>query len=582
MSTKNSGSTVANGSLTQLANGYVEHSGYVYFLNTDFGYKGISGAVKWSKNSLATFSDYHDGREADLYTNNYTISYKMPDADIMADGWSTGKDDYLYKDGKKYTTSICSYKPGTFLADTTAYRTGYTLDYVWTLEGTNTTYAYGAEAIAKQLGGNITVVGSWTPITYYVSYDANGGTGMVAPQTCTYDTTYAYSDGSLLSRRGYKFCGWSMNPNCTPDSATLVRSGEAFSNLSAAADTTVTLYVIWEPDEYTIRLDKAGGTGGVDCFYEMYNLRFTDTSGGQNSISSIASTPQKYGYDFAGYFTGYNGSGEMVVAGSGQVTNGPASIVVDNTYFRYDATVYANYVKKTPTIYFDFTGGTDGTPKVKAVFGEDVPMTDEYGNSVIAPRKDGVIFKGYFTERNGRGTQYYSESMAALRTCDFEKDITLYAYWVDDVSPDISLIPDACTWTNQDVGMTLRARDLGSGISSIAIYLGDLNSTPVATFSAANGDFEAGSTAEFVKQNAYVCRTEGVYTYYARVYDMAGNYSNAGCVVYLDKTAPTVYGQTRPAQIVFNDTNQTIYDQNVKATLNGDTWTTEFRVTDYK
>ena len=98
----------------------------------------------------------------------------------------------------------------------------------------------------------------------------------------------------------------------------------------------------------------------------------------------------------------------------------------------------------------------------------------------------------------------------------------------------------------------------------------------------ANGDFEAGSTAEFVKQNAYVCRTEGVYTYYARVYDMAGNYSNAGCVVYLDKTAPTVYGQTRPAQIVFNDTNQTIYDQNVKATLNGDTWTTEFRVTDYK
>lgn len=78
----------------------------------------------------------------------------------MTGDWSLGTGDCLYKDGQKYTTSISSYKGGAFLSEVTARRTGYTLDYIWTVEGTNNTYAYGSQANAKQLGGNVTVVGS--------------------------------------------------------------------------------------------------------------------------------------------------------------------------------------------------------------------------------------------------------------------------------------------------------------------------------------------------------------------------------------------------------------------------------------
>lgn len=49
--------------------------------------------------------------------------------------------------------------------------------------------------------------------------------------------------------------------------------------------------------------------------------------------------------------------------------------------------------------------------------------------NIAVPKKTGYTFGGYYTETNGRGTQYYNENGVAVNQNDFTKDTILYAYW---------------------------------------------------------------------------------------------------------------------------------------------------------
>lgn len=77
---------------------------------------------------------------------------------------------------------------------------------------------------------------------------------------------------------------------------------------------------------------------------------------------------------------------------------------------------------KEGEVVFDKDDGVGGSSSVYAYYGNYLPK-------VAIPNKLGYDFVGYFTERDGAGTQYYDELGRPIKVSDFTSDVTLYACW---------------------------------------------------------------------------------------------------------------------------------------------------------
>ncbi len=79
---------------------------------------------------------------------------------------------------------------------------------------------------------------------------------------------------------------------------------------------------------------------------------------------------------------------------------------------------------QTYTVTLDKDGGSGGTIFVSVKYGDAMPYA-------TAPSKTGYEFGGYFTSKNGSGTQYYTATMSSKRNYDKKINSTLYAYWIE-------------------------------------------------------------------------------------------------------------------------------------------------------
>lgn len=89
---------------------------------------------------------------------------------------------------------------------------------------------------------NITYVAQWVANSYTIIYDANGGSGTMAPTIATYDK------GTTLASNGFtcyakSFTGWATEAG----GPVLYSAGQEVRNLTAAANGTIVLYAVWEP-----------------------------------------------------------------------------------------------------------------------------------------------------------------------------------------------------------------------------------------------------------------------------------------------------------------------------------------------
>ncbi len=89
-----------------------------------------------------------------------------------------------------------------------------------------------------------------------------------------------------------------------------------------------------------------------------------------------------------------------------------------------DIELTARWKKKVYTIQFDAQGGEGGPKKEEVTWGEPFPEGE-------APERLGHIFKGYYDEPNGQGSQFYNEKMQSIAVWAFEgiTELTLYADW---------------------------------------------------------------------------------------------------------------------------------------------------------
>ena len=126
-----------------------------------------------------------------------------------------------------------------------------TLGYTDLGEGQHATFSYNdgsVHALAdNQLtmpAGNVTVsFNGYATNTYYVSFNANGGSGTMSNQTFTYGVEQNLT-ANAFTRSGYAFTGWSTTKNGSVEYS----NGQSVSNLTAEHLATVTLYAQWTPD----------------------------------------------------------------------------------------------------------------------------------------------------------------------------------------------------------------------------------------------------------------------------------------------------------------------------------------------
>lgn len=141
-------------------------------------------------------------------------------------------------------------------------------------------------------------------------------------------------------------------------------------------------------------------------------IKYDDIKDNNKALAAIIIIPIVLCFIFAPIVADSSGSSSSTGSQSSQSSSGTTGNGNQNS---------------TYTITLNKDGGSGGTNSVEAEYGEKMP-------SANAPSKSGYKFGGYYTSKNGNGTQYYTASMSSARTWNKSINTTLYAYWIKDNS----------------------------------------------------------------------------------------------------------------------------------------------------
>ena len=258
---------------------------------------------------------------------------------------------------------------------------------------------YSLEVSANSTNSNGPTI--WTyyaifsPNTYNVSLNKNGGTGGTSSVTATYDA--AMPVATAPTRTGYTFQGYYDSES----GGTQYYNADMTSAHNWDKTANTTLYARWQAIPYTVTLDNNGGSGGTTSVTANYGVAMP-----------AATAPSKTGYTFGGYYDS-NGTqyytSSMESARNWDKTTG-ATLTARWTANKYDVTLNQK-------------DGTGGTASVKATYDAAMP-------AATAPTKTGYTFHGYFdVDAPTGGNQYYTSTMASARNWDKTSNTMLYARW---------------------------------------------------------------------------------------------------------------------------------------------------------
>ena len=161
------------------------------------------------------------------------------------------------QEGSGGTESVTATYDAAMPSATMPTRDGYTFGGYFTGtngEGTKYYNANGSSALTWDMESGATLYAKWTPITYTVTFKANGGQGDQMPnQLFTYDVAQNLNPLGY-SRNGYTFDGWATTANGDK----VYDDHQEVSNLTTTAGATITLYAKWTPITYTVTSGMSG------------------------------------------------------------------------------------------------------------------------------------------------------------------------------------------------------------------------------------------------------------------------------------------------------------------------------------
>lgn len=189
----------------------------------------------WSTSSTATYATYSSG---EVFTGNYSL--------MLYAVWARETSSYTVS----YNANGGSGAPASqtktenvnlYLSSVVPTRQNYTF-LGWTTSASSSTVVYvPGDLYTANASVTLYAVWSYSPASYTVRYNANGGSGAPASQTKTNDVSLTLS-ATIPTRARYTFLGWSTNSNAT--------TAEYLSGSVYTGNADLTLYAVWEKDNY--------------------------------------------------------------------------------------------------------------------------------------------------------------------------------------------------------------------------------------------------------------------------------------------------------------------------------------------
>ena len=223
---------------------------------------------------------------AGWYAQGYTISYN-------SNGGTGSMASDVVKTGGTATIKANEFtKKGYSFAGWTTKSDGTDDGYNWTGWSGTWNYVDGQYGIANK---TLKLYARWTPKSYTISYNSNGGTG-----TMTSDTVSTGGKATIKSntfaKTGYKFVGWTTKSDGTDDGYGWNPGWSGTWNYDngqyGIANDKLVLYARWD-NHYTITYNDNGGSG---CSGSSKTVKY-------GSVYGNLCTPTRSGYIFAGWYS---------------------------------------------------------------------------------------------------------------------------------------------------------------------------------------------------------------------------------------------------------------------------------------
>lgn len=303
------------------------------------------------------------------------------------------------------------------------------------IEGaTNSTYTIGSSMKGKYIyvkvkasanNYNDKTLTSTVTEQVYVTITYQKGTGVSEIGKTTENVTGNTTLPTITASTGYTVDGWYNGDSRTADAGA---SYTPTDNITLTAKAT--------PYSYTITL--TAGTGASTVALAGWTNTGTTTMTKELEYGSTLDLSTVIVTNAAGYSgsTWAKTSGDGTLSGTSfTVGTGIATLTVTGTPNTYTITLNNQSATSAGTSEIYETYGT----KYSLTSGGEAMTTSANGISV--PTRTSYAFGGYYTDRNGEGTQIidangFLTSSASLT--QFSSDSTIYAKWTDSVNPTLS------------------------------------------------------------------------------------------------------------------------------------------------
>lgn len=225
-----------------------------------------------------------------------------------------------------------------------------------------------------------------------VTFDKNGGTGGSDGVSAEYGKPMPAA--LAPERTGYRFLGYYKNLNGTD---IMFYNGEMQSVKAWDVEINTTLYARWQANTYTVKFNKDGGTGGSDSVTVTYD----------EAMPAADKPTARSVYEFAGYYTGQNGSGVKYY--NADMSSARNWDIAD------DATLYAYYTEKQFTIAYSLNQSV-----ISVELNPDNPtsITNSQSVTLYSPLGDNYSFTGWYLDGK------YVDTLQEI-----DRDIVLVAHW---------------------------------------------------------------------------------------------------------------------------------------------------------
>lgn len=443
---------------------YVLPSDLSISLNNAVGKNGYT-FVKWHKNKgLSDIANSLTNVPVTLYAEwKYFVEYVDTTHSISNDRWNRDQvgdyptsspqnrnDDGFERSYKDSTNSYIFNKIGATQklvgSSTNLVKRGYTLQS-WNTQKDGQGKTYGLNSATEIVNGDLYANGAvninndgyhelyavWAPKSYTVTLNDNWGLSHVEMQTtATYDSNITLSSDKLFSRTGYTFTGYYTEAGDSQTTRVFDSEGKLLSvsewttpvtnsegtSYVWSKDSDVKLYAGWNKNIYNVTYVENGGFTVDDDTYDY------------ESETKTLPTPTRTGYDFDGWYTNKDLSGN--------------SVATIPQYSTGDKTFYAKWTPKTFTLTFNKNDGTGGDNSVIVTYDSVIPQID-------IPIKPGYTFAGYRSNNNDVSSLYVTANGTSNYVWKTVGGGTGYARWTENdvkVTYDTN-IPDNATATSK-------------------------------------------------------------------------------------------------------------------------------------